>query len=120
MHEKAISKLNEEIKQEKDNLYVQVVGEFLIKFIKENINLGEKFMAKDKTIGKSLDAMKKVAEKKKTGNFAMLTPEEGYRAVLNYFDIKTEKVIKTELLEFTPKIDNTVDLKFNLKLEDLL
>ena len=52
----AITKLKSEMDANENNSYIQV----------------EKIMAADKTIAKSLDAMKKEAEKKKVGNCAVL------------------------------------------------
>lgn len=124
MFENAISKIESEMNQNSNNSYIKVIGEFLLQFINENSEVAEKIMVEDKTIAKSLDAMKKVAEKKKTGNFAMLTPEEGFKAVLDYFDIKAETVTyASELPKLVPIINNTSEKKkasFDVKLEDLL
>lgn len=93
MLEKAIEKIRSEMNQS-NNSYNQVIGELLLKHLNKNPKEAEKILAEDKTIVKSLDAMKKVAEKKKTGNFAMLTIEEGFKAVLDYYGIKTEVIIE--------------------------
>lgn len=83
--EKAVEKIKSEMDKDKDNTYVQVVGEYLLQRLSIEPELADKILNKNKTILKSLDAMKAVASKKKTGNFAMLTPQEGYDVVIKYF-----------------------------------
>lgn len=73
MLSKAITKLKTEMKQSENNPYIHVVGGFLIEHLDKNPKDAEKILAIDKTIGKSLNEMKKVAEKKKVGNCAVLT-----------------------------------------------
>ena len=96
----AITKLKSEMDANENNSYIQV----------------EKIMAADKTIAKSLDAMKKEAEKKKVGNCAVLTNQEGFEVVLKYFGIDTKPaptVIKP--VQIVSKVDD-----FDIKLDDLL
>ncbi|UTW69887.1 hypothetical protein KHA80_03090 [Anaerobacillus sp. HL2] len=62
----AIKKLEEEMQKNSNNPYIQVVGNFLIEYLKENPTSAEKVLVADKTIAKSLDAMRKVAEQKKS------------------------------------------------------
>jgi hypothetical protein len=88
MLNKAIEKLRTEIDSNKSNPYIQVVGEFLLQDLQANPNNAEKILQEGKTIGKSLNEMKKVAEKKKVGNCAVLTDQEGFATVLKYFEIE--------------------------------
>lgn len=90
MQEKALEKIKTEMEQNKDNAYVQVVGNYLIKFLNKNPGTAEKFLTEGKTIAKSLEAMRKEANKKKENNFAMFTLEEGLEIVLIYFEICTK------------------------------
>jgi hypothetical protein len=135
MSAKAIEKLQSEMAKDTANSYIQVVGGFLIQHLeqnpqdaekihaKENIPVGEKMLVEDKTIAKSLEEMKKVASKKKVGNCAVLTDQEGFAAVLKYFGIGTEPA------EYVPKPVESVTEKaksvtsstsFDISLEDLL
>lgn len=121
MLQEAITKLQTEMEQNKSNGYIQLVGDYLIKFLGTNPEAAEKILVEDKTINKSLDHMRKVAEKKMTGNYAMLTPEEGFKAILEYFVIKSEVVIEAPVppkLENVPAASKAVD--FDIKLDDLL
>ncbi len=87
MLEKAKAKLRSETDQNKNNPYVQVVGGFLLQYLNENSGAAEKILAADKTILKSLDAMKSEASRKKVGSYAVLTDSEGFEVVLKYFGI---------------------------------
>lgn len=95
------------MEENKTNSYIQVVGEFLLKHL-ENPGSAERILAQEKTIGKSLDEMRKEAEKKKVGNCAVLTDAEGFAVVLRYFGIEPAAAPE-------PKQDD-----FDVKLEDLL
>ena len=82
MLKNAISKIQSEMDKNVNNPYVQVVGGFLLQHLKSNPESSEKIMAADKTIAKSLDEMRKAAEKKRVGNCAVLTDQEGFSVVL--------------------------------------
>ncbi|SFB62699.1 hypothetical protein SAMN05216312_12243 [Cohnella sp. OV330] len=88
MKYEAMAKLKAEMTGNKENEYVQVIGQYLLDRLAKHPDDAEKLNANGKTITGSLEAMRKVAEKKKKGNFAMLTPEQGYAAVLQYFGIE--------------------------------
>lgn len=90
--EAAIKKLDTEISSTPNNQYVKLIGEFLIEHIKSNPSEADKILAEDKTIAKSLDAMKEEARKKAVNGMAVLTDEEGFAIVLKYFGIGGEPV----------------------------
>jgi hypothetical protein len=126
MLEKAIAKIKSEMDQNKNNPYVQVVGGFLLQHLKEHPESAEKIAKPEKTIVKSLDEMKKAAEKKKVGNCAVLTDEEGFEIVLKYFGIEAVAV-KYETPQAIPVTVPTpgakpvnLEMDFDIKLEDLL
>jgi hypothetical protein len=125
MMNEAISKLKTETEQNQNNPYIKFVGEQLINFIKANPDTAEKFLDQDKSIGKSLDVMRKAAEKKKVGNCAVLTDEEGFEIVLKYFDVKgvipeSTTNFKEETLKFTAQPEHKAEVNFDIDLEDLL
>lgn len=122
MLEKAIEKIKSEMKQNK-NPYVQVVGDFLLRQLELNPKDADKILVEDKTIMKSLDEMRKVAEKKKTGNCAVLTDQEGFEIVLKYFDIKAEPVMEVCTPPETETRTHKREAKgtdFDINLDDLL
>lgn len=114
----AIRKINDEMKQG-NNPYVQVVGTFLLQHLDKNPHDAEKILNPNKSIVKSLNEMRKVAEKKKVGNCAVLTDREGFDIVLKYFDIKGEPVSMTDNTP-TPADSIKQTPNFDIRLEDLL
>jgi hypothetical protein len=117
--QKAIEKIKAEMEKEK-NPYVTVVGELILEQLEKYPNAAEKILIKDKTIMKSLEEMRKVAEKKKVGNVAVLTDAEGFAVVLKYFGIEGTPAIQVPAA--TPvavqiKPENT---DFDVKLDDFL
>lgn len=86
--EQALARIHEEMDKNKDNEYVQCVGAYLADYLRSNPGAAAAILVEGKTIAGSLDAMRKVAEGKKKGNMAVLTPAEGYKAVLDYYDIR--------------------------------
>lgn len=122
MLNKAIKKINDEIEKEK-NPYVKVIGEYLLKVIADNEGAAEKILEADKTIMKSLEAMRKAAEKNKVGNMAMISDEEGFAIVLKYFEIKREKkndINDKKVIDFKAKKEEKEEDIFNVSLDDYL
>ncbi|RJQ25544.1 MAG: hypothetical protein C4589_11130 [Peptococcaceae bacterium] len=118
MLENAISKIRTEMNQNANNPYIQVVGGFLLQHLETCPVSAEKIMATDKTIAKSLDEMRKVANKNKVGNCAVLTDAEGFAVVLKYFGIEEARVSIPTPVPALPPVAPVPD--FDVKLEDLL
>lgn len=85
MFERAVEKLNDEMTKNEKHPYVQVVGQYLLNHLEAKPEHAENILAEDKTILKSLDVMRRFAERKRVGNVAVLTDEEGFAVVLQYF-----------------------------------
>lgn len=88
MSTEARAKLQAEIAGS-NNPAVQAIGQFLLQHLEQNQDDAGSILHADKTIAKSLDAMRKAAEKKKVGNVAVLTDAEGFAIVLDYFKKET-------------------------------
>ncbi|MFF2449345.1 hypothetical protein ACFVSW_20085 [Neobacillus sp. NPDC058068] len=117
--QKAIEKIKAEMDKEK-NSYVQVVGEFMLGQIEKYPDAADQILAKDKTIMKSLEEMRKVASKKKVGNMAVLTPAEGFEVVLKYFGI-TAKPLAFDVPVAPPvSMPSVPATDFDVKLDDFL
>lgn len=115
--EQAINKIRMEMDANPNNSYIQIVGRFLLEHIQTHPADAEKICNSQKTISNSLDEMKKAAEKKKIGNCAVLTDQEGFVIVLEYFEIERQAAASTIKPVAMP--DHT-DEAFDVKLEDLL
>ena len=120
MFEQAITKLETEMKKNKDDAYIQVIGDFLRKYLETNPDAAEKIMADEKTIARSIDEMTNVARKKSKKNRAMLTDAEGYEIVLEYFGIKPGARVQTPAPAPAAPVPENKSMGFNVRLEDLL
>lgn len=110
MLKEAISKLKQEIENNQGNAYIKYVGEYLVDYINKNSQHAEKIIEEEKSIAGSLDYMKSEAEKNAKDGMAMLTPQEGFKAVLDYYGINQASVL---MVVSTHK-------KVNISLDDLL
>ena len=117
--QEAIKKIKAEMKKEK-NPYVQIVGEFMLQQLDKYPEAAEKILATDKTILKSLEEMRKVAEKNKVGNCAVLSDAEGFAVVLKYFGIAGQPLAfdVPVMAPATTPIAPVTD--FDVKLDDFL
>lgn len=95
MLKQAIDKLQAEMAATK-NPYVLAVGQFLVAHVTANPADAEKILADKKTVLGSFEAMQKEAMKKKVGNCAVLTSEEGFKIVFNYFGIKAQVTLNPQ------------------------
>lgn len=134
--DKAIKKLKEEISKNASNQYIKFIGEFLIKYISEHHEAGEKILVEGKTIGGSMNHMASLARKraeesrnkstkKETMVAEMFTPNEGLEIVLKYFDINESLGSITEVPEVvevkTNSTPNKIDeIDFDINLDDFL
>jgi len=120
MKGQAIEKIKAEMNQNKDS-NIQTIGNFLIQYLSSNPDAAEKILNSEKTIEKSLDAMRKVAEKEarekqKKGHYTAVIPDsEGFEIVLKYFDISGSAPAPIAPVSDEKSLDN-----FSVNLEDLL
>lgn len=119
MKENAVKKLTEEMEKVPSNTYIQHVGAFLIGYLNFNPNHAEKIMAVGKTIQGSLAAMREEAQKKKTGNCAVLTDQEGFGIVLKYFGIDGSTPATEVKLSINQGQARPEKKRFNISLDDL-
>ncbi len=119
MKEKAIEKLKSEMEKEKSS-YIQVVGKFLLQQVEIIPDAAEKVLEKDKSIMKSLTAMRKAAEKQKVGNMAVLSDDEGFAVVLEYFGIKRKGIPQTPVQAGLVEERAKTSADFDVSLEEFL
>ena len=85
----AMDKIRDEMAKSKDN-YVQVVGEYLTDYLLAHPEAEAALLDKGKSIEGSLAAVRREAEKVKTGNMAILDDRTVFRIVREYFGLKSE------------------------------
>ena len=113
--EKAIEKLRAEMEEQKDNIYTQYIGEYLLKYISENPQYSGNIIKTDKNIAGSLNYMSEKAKERARDGMAIFTPEEGFAIVLDYFEINEGAAPVLSVVK-----PNTNTKKKNISLDDLL
>ncbi|WP_163854595.1 hypothetical protein [Paenibacillus elgii] len=114
--QEAISKIQGEMDADQKNHYIQYIGKFLLEHLASNPDDAVKILTEGKTIGKSLDEMRKAAEKKKVGNCAVLSDAEGFGIVLKYFGISGTPAEGKK----APIMPAAASSDFDVKLDDFL
>lgn len=105
----AVMKLRDEMAENAQHSYVQSIGEFLLQHLHERPESASHIMTEGKTIKGSLAAMSDVARKQQVDGCAVLTDEEGYAIVLQYFGIPEK-----------PAAAPKSNVEFDVSLDDLL
>ena len=85
MYEQAVEKIMTEMASNEKHPYVQAIGNYLVNHLGDKPEHAEEILVEGKTILKSLDAMRRVAQKQAYQGMAMLSDEEGFAVVLAYF-----------------------------------
>ncbi|MDF2591377.1 MAG: hypothetical protein K0S75_843 [Clostridia bacterium] len=116
MLEKARKKLLDEIG--KDNGYKKIIGDFLLQQLDANPGSADMILKGNKSIKGAMEAMKAEARKIQKDGCGVLTDDEGFAIVLEYFDIPMARVTKPILQVVKPTVAETT--KFDVNLEDLL
>lgn len=110
MIEKAIERIKLEMKQKKDNSYIQAIGDYLLKQVEINRDAAEKICNGTKTIEKSLKEVEKVARKKAVSGCAVLSDSEVFKIVREYYQFEAvqDKFIQVEVDEIKEQIQEEV------------
>lgn len=110
----ALGKLDNEIEKEKNNI-IQVIGNFMVQHITDFPEDAELVLAEGKSLKGAYEAMRKAAEKVKVGNCAVLSDDEGFRIVREYYGVGNKSASSKEVVE-----KKAADKRLNLDLDDLL
>lgn len=106
MQEEALKKLQAEMESNKNDTYTQLVGNYTMQYVKQHPAAAEKVLAEGKTLKGSLAHMRSAAEKKKSGNYAVLTPEEGFTLVTEYYGIQEKPAAAAQPGIFATSLDD--------------
>lgn len=111
MIERAIKKIKSEMEQKKNNLYIQAIGDYLLKQVEINRNTAEKICNEKKSIEKSLKEVEKVARKKAVAGCAVLSDNEVFKIVREYYQFEAvqDKFIQVEVEEIKEQIQEGVN-----------
>ena len=87
LQNKAVAKLDAEMEKEKRNHAIAVIGEYLINLVTRHPQVAEKLADSKNTLAGAYEAMRTEARKKMYNNCAVLTDEEGFEIVCEYFGV---------------------------------
>lgn len=87
MFDKAIDKIRDEMAANADSSYIQYVGGFLTDHLQRHPEDATAILAEGKTIDGSMKEMEKYARDHKSGNCAVVSDQDGFRIVMEYFGI---------------------------------
>lgn len=130
MIERAIEKIKQEINSQKNNLYVQVIGDYLLKQIEINRDAAKKICSENKSIEKSIKEIEKIARKESKSNTLVLSENGIYKIIRDYykFEAVQDRFIGLELDEIFQEIDGGSNSqesereteKFNIDINDYI
>lgn len=109
MLQEAIKKLKDEIGNDKG--YKQIIGGYLLKQLEANPTAADQILKEGKNIKGAMEAMKAEARKHQNNGCAVLTDDEGFAVVLEYYDIPLVQINKLRTCH---------SADFNVSLDDLL
>ena len=103
----ALDKLRDEMAKEAKNPGIQYLGQWLTRELERNAGAAEKILAEGKTLKGAFDAIRKYAEKNRTGNFAFVPPEKGIDLAADYYGLGKQE---TQALGEPAKSSSSFDL----------
>ena len=128
MKEKAIEKIKKEMDKNIGNLYIQVIGDYLLKQIELNKEAMKKICSEKNSIGKSIKEIEKLA-RKSTANGNLEISENGlFKIIREYykFEAVQERFLALEMDEILQKLEeeesnkrvNVESETFNFNIDD--
>ena len=123
MIDQAIEKIKAEMAANGNNSYIQAVGSMLMQHLTDSPVSAERILTEGKTVTGSLVEMQKEARKKQVGNCAVLTDQEGFEIVLQYFGIELVAGVPPIPVSRTVAVtvkENKLNTSFDVSLDDLL
>jgi hypothetical protein len=83
----ALTKIQAEVTAAPTKQYLAVIGGFMMDRIRNHPEDAEKVLVEGKTLAGGLNAMKELAKKNQSDGCGILTEEQGFTVVLEYFGI---------------------------------
>lgn len=128
MKEKAIEKIKKEMDKNIGNLYIQVIGDYLLKQIELNKEAMKKICSEKNSIGKSIKEIEKIA-RKSTANGNLEISENGlFKIIREYykFEAVQERFLALEMDEILQELEEEESNKrvnveseiFNFNIDD--
>lgn len=85
--EEAIKKINDEMQKDPNNTYMEIIGHYLIDRATAEPMVAAAINEPKKTLKDAMDKVMESAKKKKQGNVAVLTPDQVFEVIDDYFGL---------------------------------
>lgn len=82
---RAFEKINTEMQKRPDDLYMEIIGHYIIDRCGADKTCEKKASAEEKTLTGAMAAVRNAAQKKAVSNCAVLTPDEVFSNIDKYF-----------------------------------
>ena len=121
---KAIQKINTEMQKNPTDTYTEIIGHYIIDRCGDEITAA--YVADEKkSLKGAMDAVMQLATKKKNGNVAVLTPQDVFGAVDQYFGMATDEAAQEAAIMAAsgaakPRVEPPAAQKVVLNLSDFL
>jgi len=97
----AKEKIEKEILESKDDSNIKMIGNYLLGLLESGGNdASDMIMTETKSIKGSLEVLKKKARAIAVGGCAMMTDEEGFKVIREYFGINEKRSMTADVDEF--------------------
>ena len=125
LQEKAIAKIDAEIEKAKGSRAYEVIGDYLINLVTAHPEAAEKLMDEKKSLAGAYKEMESNARKKAHNGCAVLTDEEGFEIVCDYFGLDYQpcsglSAVKTKPAASTAEAVAKPTPQLDINLDDLL
>lgn len=120
MIEKAIEKIKREMSENKEDSYIQAIGDYLLKQVEINIDAVKKILSNDKSIRGSLEEIERILKKNTKTRCVCLSDKEVFKMVREYykFEAVQDRFIQVEVEEISKELEAEEDM-LNNKIKDI-
>lgn len=128
MLEKTIAKIKREMNKGKKNLYIQVIGDYLLKQIELNKEAMKKICSENNSIEKSIKEIEKIARENSINGSLVISENGIFKIIREYYNFEAiqEKFIELEMDEILQELEeeesnvkiNSESETFNFNIDD--
>lgn len=115
--EEAIKRINEEMQKTPDNLYIEIIGHYVIDNIKDDETAES---TKDKTLAKAMENIKSYAKKKVQDGCAVVKDKEIFDVIDKYFGFHSTDKIRAECVSSVDGVKKVSQDLLDINFDDLL
>ena len=103
MKQEAIEKLKSEMATSEAIPYIQIIGTYLLGYLEQHEDFASNILKDGRTVKESISAVRDVASKHKVDGVGVVSDEEGFKIIIDYFakDVEVKTVPAPEVAQAT-------------------